>query len=166
MGNSMNCILLTSSDWISIAGILVELLLAVWIIKKIEEKSASKRALKDLLISEIKDIREDYRLFFSELINDDLDVKLIIPNFKSRNIRNTNLLQLLKQQKYITSESVLNTYMFDLLQIITDSDDFAESLRSGGKLKVSKELINEINKFRSNNVKIFSDLIISVNNGK
>lgn len=63
---------LTLDQWIghslTLIGIVVGALVAVWVVKVIQNKLTDDRVLKDYFISEIKDIRDQYRSFVNDLL--------------------------------------------------------------------------------------------------
>ena len=55
------------SDWISIIGIIINSSLSIWLVITIQNRLTNKRVLKDHFITEIKDIRSEYKIFLNNL---------------------------------------------------------------------------------------------------
>ena len=54
-------------DQITILGLIVNSLLAYWIVSAVQSKLANKRVIKDYYICELKEIRSEYKTFLNQL---------------------------------------------------------------------------------------------------
>jgi hypothetical protein len=100
----MNCNLSTS-DIINLIGLIIHSTLAVYIVIILQKNLANKRHLKDFLISEIKNLRIEYKKFFNELCSGNLRAKKIIPWLKLLNIKSYNTLKIIKK-KYKVKKTI------------------------------------------------------------
>lgn len=153
---------LESADWIALVSIIINALLAIWIIKTVQNKLANKRVLKDHLISEIKDIRFEYRNMFQQLTNDKLRPQGVVPWFKLMNIRTKDLLSI-ANDKYNVKEDILEPYQIELRKVITELQEFIDCYKKNNKICLSPPSKGLIIKFQQRHNKIFNMLIIAVN---
>lgn len=150
------------SDWIALFSIVINSLLAIWIVKAVQIKLTNKRVLKDHLISEIKDIRIDYRNMFEQLSNNKLRPKTIVPWFKLMNIKTKDLLSIAKD-KYNIRQDTLEPYQIELRETITELEEFVGSYKKNSKICLSQTSHGIITKFQQQNNHVFNKLIIAVN---
>lgn len=157
----MNCNL-SNSDIISILGLVVNSLLAIWIVRTLQNNLANKRHLKDFLISEIKDLRFEYKKFFNELCSGNLRTRKIIPWLKLLNIRSYNILNIINE-KYNVKINYLNSYQMELRELVTELDEFNSSYNKNRKLALKEESFSKLIKFQQENSSKFSSIIIKIN---
>jgi hypothetical protein len=114
---------MSSSDWISISGILVNAAIGIVLVVIVSKRISNKRALKDYFISEIKDIRDCYRKFLNELFAENYSFNSTNSWFQVINMRLTNLETALKDFKSnIPFEA--KSINHELREIVTDNEDF------------------------------------------
>ena len=100
--------------------------------------------------------------FIIDLINGDIYPKNIIPWHKLMNIKVNDVMYDL-ENTYKINKTSLKPYQIELRELITDNEDFIEQFNSE-KLVLNHNSINLIIKFQQNHNKLFSDLIIKINN--
>lgn len=157
----MNCNLSTS-DAISILSLVVNSLLAIWIVRTLQNNLANKRHLKDFLISEIKDLRFEYKKFFNELCSGNLRTKKIIPWLKLLNIKSHDTLNIINE-KYNVKKNYLNSYQVELRELVTELDEFNSNYNENRKLALKEESFSKLIKFQQENSSKFSSIIIMIN---
>lgn len=157
----MNSNLLTS-DIINLIGLIVHSILAVYIVIILQKNLANKRHLKDFLISEIKDIRFEYKRFFNELCSGNLRAKRIIPWLKLLNIKSYDTLNIINK-KYEVKKNYLNSYQVELRELVTELDEFNSNYNENKKLALKEESFSKLIKFQQENSSKFSSIIIMIN---
>lgn len=75
-------IFMSTSDWFTLADIIITAAVGIWIATTIQNNFAKTRALKDYFISELTVLQSDYRDFVSKIWNSELDAKSIKDTFK------------------------------------------------------------------------------------
>ena len=75
-------IFMSTSDWLTLADIIITAVVGIWIATTIQTNFAKTRALKDYFISELTVLQSDYRDFVSKIWNSELDAKSIKDTFK------------------------------------------------------------------------------------
>ena len=86
----------------------------------------NKRVLKDHFITEIKDIRSEYKIFLNNLYSNNTRVKSVIPWFKLMNIKVIDIMRTINEI-YKIDENILNPYQNELRELITENEDFISS---------------------------------------
>jgi hypothetical protein len=162
----IHCHKLSTTDLVSIFGILVNAGLAFWIVNTIQKKVTDRRILKDHFINEIKEIRNDFTLYLTALYRGQVKVKEILPWFKLMNIKINDLTSLICQKHKCIDKDPLSPYQIDLANLITESKDFNGQYKHGDKFVLSEELRNELIVFQQNNHNLFNTLIIKINDSK
>lgn len=156
---------LETGDIISIIGVLVNSFLAIWIVKTLQNNLANKRYLKDHLIQEIKDLRNEYKKFLSELYLGKLKPKQILPWFKLMNIKIQDIMELINQ-KYDLDKDTLRNYQVELRNIVTEQDEFNENFKDNLCFVPKESSLNDLLKFQQKNNSKFNQLIIDINDKK
>lgn len=154
---------LSNSDFIDIAAIVVNIILTVWIVMVIQNRSANKRFLKDYYISELKEIRNEFKNCLSNLYNNKVLPKNIIPWFKLMNIKVTDYMEGVNST-YKVDQKFLEPYQNELRELITENQDFINQFNSKEKLILSSVSKNELIRFQQVHSKLFNKLIIKINN--
>jgi hypothetical protein len=150
------------ADYINIVSIITNIILTIWIITNIQDKSNNKRFLKDHYINEIKDLKNDYKMHLSNLYNCKVSPKTIIPWFKLMNIKVNDVMDEI-HCNYGISEDFLNSYQNELRDLLTDNEDFNNQFNDE-KLIFSASSKNSIIKFQQENNKLFNQIILKINN--
>lgn len=150
-----------SADWIAAAGLLVNSALAFWIVKTIQNKLTNKRVLKDHFISEIKDLRSEYKIFLEDLYNDKIIAKNALAWFKLVGIKADDLINFL-HKKYKVDKKRLRKYHMDLHELVTNNSDYINQFNTNTPIVFSENSKRRMIQFQQNN-QIFNDLIVFVN---
>jgi len=162
MGTTFCCVNIEVSDWISIAGIFINSALAIWIVKKIQNRLTNKRVLKDHFIAEIKEIRDEYRCFLNDLYASKKTASVIIPWFKLMNIKTNDVLELINV-KYEIDKTILSPYQNNLRELITENKDFIENYNKNCPIVFSEISKTQIIKFQQDNNHLFNEIIVKIN---
>jgi len=153
------------SDWIDLIGILVNSLLAIWIVRTIQSKLTNKRVLKDHFINEIKEIRNDYKTCLNNLYTSQSVAKRVIPWFKLMYIKVDDLMKLINQ-KYAIDKKMLSPYQNELRELITENEDFIKQYETGKPITFSEDSKSQFIKFQQSYNHLFNDIIIRVNDSE
>jgi hypothetical protein len=153
---------LTLADWISLIGIIINSILAYWIVRTIQNKLTNKRVLKDHFISEIKEIRGEYKEFLNNLYSSKIHSGKVIPWFKLMNIKVDNILDL-AVRRYRLDNKALNPYQNQLRDLITDNVDFINQFGLDVPLNLSQDSKNQLIRFQQQHNHLFNEIIIKIN---
>lgn len=151
-----------TGDWIEIISILINSLLAIWIVRTVQNKLTNKRVLKDHLINEIKDIRVEYQSILNKLYKNELKPQSIPPWFKLMNIKLNDLLNV-TNAKYKIDQHFMNPYQLGLRDLVTQLPEFEKNYQKNLPIKLSVNSQNQILQFQQKNSKLFNNLIIKIN---
>lgn len=152
------------SDWINIIGIIINSSLSIWLVITIQNRLTNKRVLKDHFITEIKDIRSEYKIFLNNLYSNNIRVKSVIPWFKLMNIKVIDIMRTINEI-YKIDENILNPYQNDLRELVTENEDFINSFYLGENIIFSDSSKTKIIEFQQKNNNLFNRLIIEINKG-
>lgn len=156
---------LDHSDYVEIFGVIINSILAYWIVRTIQTNLTNKRVLKDHFINEIKDIRNEYKNCLNNLYSNKTHPKIVIPWFKLMNIRVTDTMKLINH-KYQIELTKLNPYQITLQELITNNEDFMNQFRNDKPIEFSDISKIQLIKFQQENNQIFNEIIIAVNDAK
>lgn len=156
------CCTISISDWISIAAIIINAVLAWLIVRTIQNKLTNKRVLKDHFICEVKELRLEYKAFLSNLYENKAIPSTVIPWFKLMNIKVNDLMELL-QQTYKIDKEILLPYQNDLRELITENEDFINCFKLD-KVNFSDKSRQKIIQFQQKHNHLFNEVIILINN--
>lgn len=166
MGTPSCCISAPSwmdtSNVIDLIGIIINAILAYWIVYTLQNRLTNKRVLKDHFIDEVKVIRDDYRNCLSNLYSDKTFAKNIIPWFKLMSIKIDDLMSVINT-KYNIDKDKLFAYQNTLREIITENEDFIRQFESGNAIKFSERSKNLFIKFQQEHNHLFNEIIIEIN---
>lgn len=151
-----------TSDWITILGLLVNSGLAIWIVRTIQNNLKNRRVLKDHFITELKDIRKEYKICLTNLYANSTYPKNIIPWFKLMNIKVTDLMECITL-KYKIDKATLSPYQNELRDLVTDNEDFIRQYESNSPVIFSEGSKNTFILFQQKYNGLFNQLIIKIN---
>ncbi|EKJ84922.1 hypothetical protein CLV96_0307 [Leptospira meyeri] len=151
-----NC--LTTSDYIAVADIIFNLLLAIFVIFFLQKKIDDKKYLKEHFINEIIQIRENYRTFLINLETNCLKPKEILSLLKSMNITLNDLMIILNEVYNIEPTYLIN-YQTELRNIVTEFNEFSKNFSKNKKVVLKDESVLEIMNFHQRNNCKFNELI-------
>lgn len=153
------------SNVVDIVAIIVNAILAVWIVRVIQDKLTNKRVLKDHFISEVKDLRLDYEECIKSAYNGTLLPKSITRWFKIKNIKKNHLLKYLKDVYNVESPD-LNNFHVELRELLTNSQEYVNNYRANNQLLLTISSKKEIDKLQIKYYHVFNKIIIEVNDSK
>ena len=160
---------LTLDQWIghslTLVGIIVGGFLAVWVVKEIQNKLTDNRVLKDYFISEIKDIRDQYRSFVNDLLKGTVEAKSVMSWFKLLNIRTSDLMTC-AQKKYGINHLLFEAYHYELLACITDSKAISEALTNNSNLNLYQDEKSQLINIQQKHLHLFNEAIIAINDSQ
>lgn len=154
---------LTVDNWIDIISLIVNSILAGWVINVIQKNLANKRVLKDHFIGEVKETQMMYREYFKLVESGNLRESSVIPWFKSMNIRVADLMAQLNDH-YKVDVNSLHAFQVDLRDMTTDSSEYIQLFRSGTAITFGTATLNSFLQFQQQHMKSFNKLIIKINN--
>lgn len=168
MGTSCCCLnffcTLEAADWIALFGVIVNAVLAFWIVKTIQNKLTNKRVLKDHFINEIKDIRNEYKTCLNNLYSNTTHPQRVIPWFKLMNIKVDDIMSI-THLKYSIDKEKLKPYQIELQELITNNEDFMAQY-NGEKVVFSQTSRTQLIKFQQSHNQLFNEIIIAINDAK
>ena len=150
---------------ISILGIIINASVAIWIVKTIQNRFTNSRILKDHFIEEIKEIRDEYKLFLNNLYSSKTKAQTAISWFKLMNIKVSNTMEFINKS-YKINKDILNPYQNDLRELVTNNDDFNNNYKSTSGIHFSEESRMHLIQFQQKNYHLFTEIIIRINNYK
>ncbi|MEQ9313509.1 MAG: hypothetical protein RJQ05_13245 [Cytophagales bacterium] len=149
-------------DWISILSLIVNSGLAIWLVLTLQNKLANQRVLKDHLINEIKDLRDQYKSFINDLRSGKIKPKDVNSRLKLMNITAHDLIDLSKK-KAGCKKDFLNSYQVELRDIVTEFPEYKSSFKANIEFELDSESVTQLLKFQQQNQHLFNDLILIVN---
>lgn len=153
------------SDWIALIGVIVNSILAYWIVRTIQNKLTNKRVLKDHFINEIKEIRNDYKTCLNNLYLNTTHPHRVIPWFKLMNIKVTDLMTLINT-KYKIDKDKLKPYQIELQELITNNEDFMNQYSKADKVVFTENSRSQLIKFQQSHNQLFNAIIIAINDAE
>lgn len=151
----------TISDIISIISIVVNIYLAKTIAKEVADNSSNKRVLKDLMISEIRDIQNQSDLFKKELLEGKLNSRDIQYWFKINNIRIRDVSKIL-HEKFDISKDLLEPYKNEMRELVTNSECFISDYNKNS-VQFDEEFKKELLEFYKKNNNVFIKILVDIN---
>lgn len=156
---------LTTSDWISIIGMIINSGLAIWIVWAIQNRLTNRRVLKDHFINEIKEIRNEYKSCLNNLYLNSTPPKSVIPWFKLMNIKVDDLMTCV-YTKYKIDKKKLVAYQDELRELVTENEDFIKQYKSDKFVFFSEYSRGLFIKFQQEHNYLFNEIIININDAK
>lgn len=160
---------ITLDQWISIidvflsfVGIIVSALIAVWVVKVIQNRLTDTRVIKDYFIDEIRDIRNQYRSFINDLMKGAVETRTIVSTCKLLNIRTSDLMQS-ACSKFTIDDKIFSDYHYDLLAFITDCESVIASYKTDEKATLSQVEKVELIGIQQKYAHLFNDVILKIN---
>ena len=160
---------ITFDQWLSIiglilsfVGIIVSAIIAVWVVRVIQNRLTDTRVIKDYFIDEIRDIRNQYRCFINDLMKGAVETRTIVSTCKLLNIRTSDLMRS-ACSKFKIDEKTFADYHYDLLSFITDCDSVIESYKNDEKAVLSQVEKVELISIQQKYAHLFNDVILKIN---
>lgn len=116
---------ITVSDIIQIIGLIV----TIWIAIIVQKNLTKNRYLKEYFINELRSVREEYRLLFSEMYNSRLSSKDIKDRLKIISMRIRSIDTYIDRY-FSTRPSKLKDIHSDFQQYITGEDEFNSQFKA------------------------------------
>lgn len=159
---------LSASDWLSIAGICVDVIaiivgafIAVWVVKEIQARIDNEGKLKDYFATCLVQVKEGYR----EVLNDIYLGKAKPTDLKSRlnllSIQSTSIMNSLSY-KYCIDKNALGEYQTSLFMMVADCDEYVENAFSDSPIKFSETTMQKIRTFDVSKNAVFDDLLVKL----
>lgn len=162
MGTSVGIIHFTSSDWITLAGVLITSITAYYIVTFVQRSVTDKRTLKDLLIADVRKIEADYRDWLGHIHDGNMRTSRVLSGFKLLNMRIDNLMISIPSEFSIDKKKLL-PYQQLLPVMITDSQEFIDQHGVDKPFQLSERLKSELITFQVVSGRLFMELIIQIN---
>lgn len=149
------------SNLINLLGIITNVFIAIYIVKKVQESSINKRSIKDYFINEICDIENEYKKFYNSLLKGQVKPQKVLEWFKALNIRTDSITTTLSRKYDIDCNSLKN-YRSNLLNLVTESSCYEENYNEPF-FEPSDDLKYQIFVYMQRNNTVFKDLVILIN---
>lgn len=153
---------LSSSDWISIISLIINSLLAIWIVITIQKKLRNRRVLKDHIINEILDIRLSYKRQVEKIHSSKAKPKELLPWFKLMNVKVINLMDI-ANSKYGIDKQIFDPFQTQLRFIITEDQGYINSFKNNQEVELTDHTKQILLKFLQENNYRFNSAIVSIN---
>jgi hypothetical protein len=156
-------LVITTSDWIQIVGIIMTSLIGIWIGSTVQGNLTNNRALKEYYISEIKSINDDYSLFLKCLFKNEVTSKIAQEWFKVMNIRIETIQSSILNELDTMPEILANH--ITMKQFVTDTDEFDSCYKKDSLVlnPGTRNHVLELHKFLKNSI---VKTIIDINRAK
>lgn len=151
-------------DTINLIGLIVNFILGIIIVVVIQKRETDRRVLNDHLIEEVKDLRNDYRIFFQRL-EKGIKPQEIASWFKLTNIKSNDLLDLIAIKNPSIQTNYLKPFQKELKDIISDSKEYEENYFPNNKFKLKSATVVKVQRFRQQHDSLFNQLIVQINEG-
>jgi len=140
---------------------------ALYVGNQIKKKLDNEKGLREIIISEIKDIRLNYRTLINDVNSGDhkpLDIKRRLSELSTKATDTITLLN----KKYSVDKSYFLPYQLELNKIITDDEEFIDKFKENQAFTLTKKCASELSDFSKKYDHLFNDLIFTlfVNNKK
>jgi hypothetical protein len=143
-------------------SVLVNVFLTIYIVSKLQNSLNNKRSVKDHFIGEVVQLREEYRKFLTDLAAGQVNASKVLPWFKLMNIKGNELINILSS-KYNVNDQILSPYQTELNDIITNSQEFANSFNAGTQITLTNPTLSELIRFQQRNYGTFNNMVIDIN---
>lgn len=149
------------SDRLTLAGIIINTILAVLVVTFLQNREGNSRSLKNYFITEISSLKSDYDNFINDVKSDKLNPNSIKKKFKDFSLRNQQLETFLKKELEI-NDSYIQKQNRKIHQLITNSDEF-NSIYNGSNLCLSSKVNNDVIGLHKELNYHFISLIVRIN---
>lgn len=152
---------MNTSDIISIIDIGITSILGLWIAIGVQRSLTKNRYLKEYFINEINNIREEYRIFFSDIYAEKLNAKTIKDRLKIMTGRISSFDKYI-HQIYKINNSLLKDGHANFQQFITGEDEFNGQF-SDPQIKFSNHIKTELFRKQTELAEIITQRVIDIN---
>ena len=150
---------------VSICGIIVNSILAWWIVSSIQKRQNNERVIKDHFIEEIKELRSNCRAFLSSIYKGEKKYHEIIPTLRLLGMKASHILTALSYGFNIDKD-YLNSYIVEMNKVITDDENYIKCLNSSQQIELTQLSLDKLMKFHAAHQSKFNDLILTLNEAK
>lgn len=150
----------STDNIINLSSIIINLIIAGFIVLFLQKKYADGREVKNYLINELKQVQTEYKEFSNKLIYDKVDGKFILSWFKVINVKLGHLKFFMKDELEIDDDR-LNVLIQDIRLAVTKSDSFNNTF-SSPKIVLSQRVKNSLLESNKNINHCFIGVIIKI----
>lgn len=144
----------------NLCGIVVNAILAVWIVNTLQKRQNNERFIKEHFIQEVKGLREDLKRQMNLLYLGRMKKAESVTRMKLVGIKAANIVNIL-QNCFFLDCSDLNNHLVNLNRVITDDEHFIHGTDENLRLTIgSKRKLLELQESFYNS---FNNYIIQVN---
>lgn len=153
-------------DWIEISlrlGAIIVPSIVAWLIgNTIKNKLDNKKSLRDHILREILEIRNNYRQLLDSVRIGTIKPKVVKTKLSVFSIRITDLMKLIKKGDNDVSKDFLLPYQLDFSQLITEDDNFILKYKDNEEFTISDVTYSSLLDFENKNNHLFNDLILAI----
>ena len=153
-------------DWIEISlrlGAIIVPSVVAWLIgNTIKNKLDNKKSLRDHILREILEIRNNYRQLLDSVRIGTIKPKVVKTKLSVFSIRITDLMKLIKKGDNDVSKDFLLPYQLDFSQLITEDDNFILKYKDNEEFTISDMTYSSLLDFENKNNHLFNDLILAI----
>lgn len=153
-------------DWIEISlrlGAIIVPSVVAWLIgNTIKNKLDNKKSLRDHILREILEIRNNYRQLLDSVRIGTIKPKVVKTKLSVFSIRITDLMKLIKKGDNDVSKDFLLPYQLDFSQLITEDDNFILKYKDNEEFTISDVTYSSLLDFENKNNHLFNDLILAI----
>jgi hypothetical protein len=152
------------SDWIGIAEIIATSAIGIWIAITVQNNITKSRYLKEYFISEVEEIRDLYKSFFSQLYSNKRSAPNVKEWFKIMSERILNLDKFV-HENYLIDNSLIVSKHAEIQKTITGMDEFNNDYKMPTIQFTALSKIDMI-RLHSELSRILIQRVIDINNAK
>ena len=158
-------IYITTNNIISIISIIIQSLIAIWVVKTLQKRLAKQRYLKEHLIQEVKLIKDEYKTFLQNLQTGRIRPKYVAPFLKLMNTKIEDLNEIM-YLKYDFDKYELKEYHIEIRNLVTNIEEFNNNYKDNELIELDNESLNKLILFQQNNYCKFNKTIVKINYNK
>lgn len=149
-------------DYVNLFSVIINVILAWWLITSLQKRAADKRFIKEFFIEELKELKKEYSKFFEDLISSKLNASQIVPTLTLINVKLDDVSKSISSKNFI-GENYFNDYKNNLLLLITEFEEVELAYEKNLIVKLGQNSINDLIIFRQNYDSTFNNLILLIN---
>jgi len=155
---------MSTSDWLTIADIIITASVGIWIATSIQSKFAKSRALRDYFINELNALQSDYRVFVNNIWDSKLSATSIKDTLKALSGRIESLDKFL-HKKFKLENSIIKEAHVKFQQALTYEKELDEQY-SENTVRLAHETKIRLMPLHENIVEAITERVITVNECK
>lgn len=157
------CCQLATSDIISICDIVITSILGIWIAIGVQRSLTKNRYLREYFISELNNIRDEYKQFFSDIYESRLNAKSIKDRLKVINVRIDSFERSIYSIYKLDDSSIqIKKVHIEIQQYITGEDEFNQQYKND-VVSFSSAIKSDILRKQSELVEAITHSVIAIN---